>query len=109
MVLARELAIGTFYLSLARSAGDAESLIVVAKFHPVFDSLPYSPLLILTSTCPRRCHWHTVGAIPIATGEMQRQHTATLVPALGQSWSAGVIPLLTFSQDNERDKNSSYT
>ncbi len=25
-----------------------------------------------------------VGAIPIATGEVQRQHTATLIPALSQ-------------------------
>ena len=30
---------------------------------------------VLTSTCPRTCHWHTVGAIPIAPGEVQRQHT----------------------------------
>src|SRR5690348_5631971 len=52
----------------------------------------------LTSTSPKRCHWHTVGAIPrglrsflsspllvqgevgaipIATGDVQRQHTRT--------------------------------
>src|SRR5713101_8143217 len=46
------------------------------------------PEAVLTSCCPRRCHWHAVGAIPIATGEVRRHHTATLIPALGQWWFA---------------------